>query len=97
MLELHEDLGNLGIKHNDIRHKNILFAPEAPLQILDSICPKHQKNHLYRIVDFDQANKSNSTEKTLTLKAYDILLGLWAAMKEGYTIEPEDYYEFFDE
>ncbi|KAK0458049.1 uncharacterized protein EV420DRAFT_1309197 [Desarmillaria tabescens] len=46
------DLGSIGIMHKDLRYNNIVRATT------DAICPRHQRPHRWRLIDFDMAAKT---------------------------------------
>ncbi|KAG5641201.1 hypothetical protein DXG03_005772 [Asterophora parasitica] len=48
-----DDIAQEGIHHNDITAFNILGVPEESL----TLCPRHNRRHKWRLVDFDRADK----------------------------------------
>ncbi|KAG5639993.1 hypothetical protein DXG03_001894, partial [Asterophora parasitica] len=48
-----DDITQEGVYHNDITAFNILRVPEEAR----TLCPRHNRRHKWRLVDFDRANK----------------------------------------
>lgn len=46
------DLSSTGILHRDLRCSNVVWA------FNDAICPRHQRAHRWRLIDFDIGEKS---------------------------------------
>ncbi|KAK0474189.1 hypothetical protein IW261DRAFT_1552814 [Armillaria novae-zelandiae] len=49
--DLVRDVSSTGILHRDLRHCNIVQATN------DVVCPRHERAHLWRLIDFDIAAK----------------------------------------
>ncbi|OBZ77290.1 hypothetical protein A0H81_02069 [Grifola frondosa] len=60
--QVYEDLGHM-FDHADVRYANILRLSKSPLALSGQKCPFHNCVHLYRVVDFDRATKTDFTVK----------------------------------
>ncbi|OBZ73795.1 hypothetical protein A0H81_06131 [Grifola frondosa] len=59
--EVYEDLGVLGITHDDVRYRNLVLAAPSPPGFENRFCPYHKHPHQYRVIDFDKSFKTDTT------------------------------------
>ncbi|KAF8499493.1 hypothetical protein JB92DRAFT_2980986 [Gautieria morchelliformis] len=85
--EIYSDMGRFGIKHMDIRWRNILAAPATDQSI---VCPYHGHKHQWRVVDFDLSRKSNFSHSRIESSADRWLQTILDGLEEGYVVEPWD-------
>lgn len=83
-----EDMAQLGIQQMDLRHSNLLFAPDFPSALPSNICSYHNRTHQYRVIDFDSARKVNFTSEQLYYENSAILGRLLEMMSAGVIVEP---------
>ncbi|RDB15498.1 hypothetical protein Hypma_004220 [Hypsizygus marmoreus] len=53
------DIGYAGVCHGDLRYANVL---RAPTNDTSPLCPRHQRRHNWRLVDFDRAYRLHFTD-----------------------------------
>ncbi|KAJ3558714.1 hypothetical protein NM688_g754 [Phlebia brevispora] len=88
IMDMYSDLAHLGIDHTDIRWANILYAQPSPPGFPSLPSPYTGKTYRWRLIDFDNALKSNDTLQgfyTYHESYVERLLGL---LPSGYIVEP---------
>ncbi len=58
------DVGFTGILHRDLRHSNVVRASN------DVVCPRHERAHRWRLIDFDIAAKTFITPEAPADSSY---------------------------
>lgn len=60
--DLLDDLSSVGICHGDFKFNNVLdISHTSPDIVAQKVCPRHQRIHSYRVVDFDRSRKWGKT------------------------------------
>lgn len=54
------DLGLTGVAHHDVRYTNVLSTLPGSSSL---VCPRHQRAHAWRIIDFEHCDKVISTDE----------------------------------
>ncbi|CAL1706342.1 unnamed protein product [Somion occarium] len=88
---IYADFGRLGVDHCDIRYFNILRAPsssESPLPSLPS--PFTQRTYNWRVVDFDNACKSNMNADFFRGYHHGLLVRLLTNLPWGFLCNTYD-------
>ena len=60
---MYKHLARLGVVHIDIRHANILMAPECPQGWPTLLSPFTKRPYRYRLIDFVEARKADWTQE----------------------------------
>lgn len=87
---MYSHLSELGVDHVDIRYANILEAPVCPPGWPSLISPMTKQPYRFRIVDFDNARKTNRSTQMSARYNYDYVVRLLDGLQLGYIIEPWD-------
>ncbi|CAL1706344.1 unnamed protein product [Somion occarium] len=88
---IYSDLAQLGVDHCDIRYYNMLSAPSpanSPLPSLPS--PFTQRTYGWRLIDFDNACKSNMNPMVFYGYHHDVIARLVYNLPWGVIFEPWD-------
>ena len=87
-MEMYLHLSDLGIEHTDIRHANILYAPESPPGFPGLPSPFTGKTYRWRLIDFSSSYKTNETVEHMQECYEDYVDRLLLLLPQGYIIEP---------
>ncbi|OBZ72559.1 hypothetical protein A0H81_07412 [Grifola frondosa] len=82
------DLGRMSVEHRDMRYDNILCAPKSPLSFPGKKCPYHKRVHQFRVIDFDQAVKSDYSFQGHMINTRRLVAGVLEGVAGGYRVEP---------
>ncbi|KAF8530525.1 hypothetical protein BU17DRAFT_36171 [Hysterangium stoloniferum] len=82
--DLHEDLGMLGIEAVDVHWRNILEASQTTEKL---VCPYHDYQHNWRLIDFDLAQKTDRQMKLAAGCAHSFLRTLFSNLVEGHIVD----------
>ncbi|KAJ3535022.1 hypothetical protein NM688_g7036 [Phlebia brevispora] len=88
VLDMYNHLVELGIDHTDIRHANILEAPICPPGWPSLMSPLTNNAYRYRLVDFDNACKTNRALEFFPGYYQDYVRRLMRGLRMGYVFEP---------
>ena len=56
---MYHHLALLGVDHDDIRHANILYAPDCPPGWPSLVSPFSGNAYRWRLIDFEHAQETN--------------------------------------
>ncbi|OBZ73731.1 hypothetical protein A0H81_06129 [Grifola frondosa] len=88
IFEVYEDLGRLGITHDDVRYSNLVRAAPGPPGFKSRRCPYHNHAHRYRVIDFDKCYKSDTTVEHLIEMSDYALKRVFEGVKQYFEMEP---------
>ncbi|KAF5313524.1 hypothetical protein D9611_008523 [Ephemerocybe angulata] len=88
--DVFRDLARLGIEQTDIRFSDILHAPTSPYTLPGEPCPFHGCVHAYRIIDFNNARKTDLTLKRHYYNTAGYLGPILESAKNNVVLEPWD-------
>ncbi|TFK29451.1 hypothetical protein FA15DRAFT_752583 [Coprinopsis marcescibilis] len=84
--DVFRDLARLGIEQTDsIRYANIL---QAPTGFPSAVCPFHKTTHSYRIIDFDNARKTDHTLQRHYFNTASVLQPILDGIKSKVVLDP---------
>ena len=87
---MYDHLAMLGVDHNDIRHPNILCAPECPPGWPGRVSPWTKKGYRWRLVDFEVSQKTNWDLDVFCRYHEDWVARLLDNLPEGRVLEMTD-------
>ena len=88
---MYTHLAILGIDHVDIRHANILYAPESPPGWPGLYSPFCGRSYRWRLIDFERARKTNWNPQAWSKYHRDWVSRLINGLPLGYTFEITDF------
>lgn len=91
ILDLYTHLNHLGIDNIDIRHANILQAPEVPPGWPCLVSPLSHSIYGYRLIDFEMARKTKCDVGIMEVNNERWVTRLLGGLPLGYVFEISDF------
>ncbi|KAJ3558712.1 hypothetical protein NM688_g756 [Phlebia brevispora] len=88
IMDMYSDLAHLGVDHCDIRWANILYALPSPPSFPSLPSPYSGKTYRWRLVDFDNAQKTNQDLRRFHSYHKCYVGRLLEMLPTGYIVEP---------
>lgn len=89
---IYKDLADLGIQHGDIRHANILHAPNGRDALPGLISRYGKRTYKWCTTDFENSEKSNwpGRSSLLTPYVFGDFRGILEGLPQNFILEPWD-------